>query len=732
MSKTWPVLYRRTSTGAIQQWKVWTEGNEIFTEYGQVDGVKQITSKKATEKCFGHSNARNPEEQAIFEAESMFNKRANLKYTTGIETAQEANPILPMLAHNFEDHKHKINWEAGVLVQPKFDGCVIGTTELQTDQGIKTIREIVDNKLQVKVLSYNENTKELEYKSVHNWFKNGVLPKKDWYVIVLENGKTLKCTSNHKILTERGWVPYLELDEKTDRVMSTSFTSKQVGRILGSFLGDGSLQVDKRGTGIAYRFIFSHTNKEYFDYKVGLFGLEGRVIEYTTGYGSKGWRFVSNALTKTNFPIDELVYRGVIDNCSARKLIKSDILKKYLTKEGLSLWIGDDGTLGKNNGNPETPRLALATHNFSIEQINEIVSYFDAVWGCKPSIYTDKRVNSTGKFLAFSTKDTFYILTNLINCQCAGVSYKYYYSGKIMAPLSTEIEPQKFYLRRSGNMPPAMRYDIEVGDNHNYIANGIVVHNCRALSYRDENNNIVMTTRQGKPWATLPHIARALEEVIPIGSTDVLDGELYLHGVTFQTVSRLIKKQRPESSSIQYYVYDVITDNAITQEERNGYLNTLLAISQDNPQVKDVVVNVPTFIAMSERDVYGYQKDFVSQGYEGAIVRLPKALYKMNGRSNELLKVKSFDEGEFEIVGYKEGIGRFEGCVIWQCITKGGKTFDCVPKGTLEDKRDWYENADIYVGKLLSVKYFGLSENGTPRFPVGLDCLGGIGIKEDR
>jgi DNA ligase 1 len=249
---------------------------------------------------------------------------------------------------------------------------------------------------------------------------------------------------------------------------------------------------------------------------------------------------------------------------------------------------------------------------------------------------------------------------------------------------------------------------------------------CRALAYRDENDNIVMTTRQGKKWETLPHIVRALEEILPVGSTDVLDGELYLHGVTFQSVTRLVKKHRPESKDIQYCVYDVITDKAITQSERNVYLTTMLAMLQSNSLVKDVVVYVPTYIALSEKDVYDYQKDFVSAGYEGAIVRIPDALYKMNGRSNELLKVKSFDEDDFEIVGYNEGVGKFAGCVIWRCITKEGKTFDCVPKGTLEDKREWYDNAESYIGKMLSVKYFGLSEDKIPRFGVGL------GIKEDR
>lgn len=361
--KTWPTLYRRTSTGAIQQWKVWTEDDTIWTEYGQVNGAMQRTSKKAEPKNVGRANATSAERQAELEAQAMWTKRADLKYTPDIDKAQTAEPVLPMLAHNFEDQKARLQYP--VFVQPKLDGV-------------------------------------------------------------------------------------------------------------------------------------------------------------------------------------------------------------------------------------------------------------------------------------------------------------------------------------------------------------------RCLAYRDDDGQVVLSSRQGKPW-NLPHVAAEVAKILPVGSTDVLDGEIYLHGVTFQSVTRMVKKHRPETTSLKYMIYDVITDQAFTQSERINYLKGLFRGHEF-----DTLMLVPTEVANTEIEVYNIQKNYVSGGYEGAIVRKPHAPYKMNARSNDLLKVKSFLEEDFKIVGYKQGVGRFAGLVIWVCETAEGKTFDCVPKGSMEDKAEWFANADKYVGKLLSVKFFEYTEDGIPRFPVGL------GIKEDR
>ena len=65
-----------------------------------------------------------------------------------------------------------------VLVLPKIassnlNGCFSRNAMVITNLGLLPIGDIVDKKLQVKALSYNESTGDLEFKRVVNYFNNG-------------------------------------------------------------------------------------------------------------------------------------------------------------------------------------------------------------------------------------------------------------------------------------------------------------------------------------------------------------------------------------------------------------------------------------------------------------------------------------------------------------------------------------------------------------------------------
>ena len=89
---------------------------------------------------------------------------------------------------------------------PKTDEerCISEDTLIITEDGEKTIKEICESKYTGKVLSFNINSKEKEFKKIlnHNIQQNN----NDWYEIELEDGKKIKCTGNHKIFTDKGWV----------------------------------------------------------------------------------------------------------------------------------------------------------------------------------------------------------------------------------------------------------------------------------------------------------------------------------------------------------------------------------------------------------------------------------------------------------------------------------------------------------------------------------------------
>lgn len=240
----------------------------------------------------------------------------------------------------------------------------------------------------------------------------------------------------------------------------------------------------------------------------------------------------------------------------------------------------------------------------------------------------------------------------------------------------------------------------------------------RCMAYWN-NDEVILMSRLGKTY-DVPHIKEELERILP--KEQVLDGELYVHGLNFQEITRLVKKNRPESIQLQYHVYDGFIKNDMMVPYNQRHCG-LLRILKDAKHAQ-VVRNS---IATNEAHVMEDQGNFVVEGYEGAMVRNSDMHYRLKHRSSDLLKVKTFKDDEFLVVGHDVGEGRFSETPIWICETKDKRQFRVTPKGTMAERKQALSEASEYIGQWLKVKYFELSEDGIPRFPVGL----GLRLPED-
>lgn len=232
----------------------------------------------------------------------------------------------------------------------------------------------------------------------------------------------------------------------------------------------------------------------------------------------------------------------------------------------------------------------------------------------------------------------------------------------------------------------------------------------RCMAYW-EGDKVMLLSRGGKEY-DVPHIKEELEEKLP--KDVVLDGEIYIHGVTFQEVTRAVKKYREESKLLQYHVYD-----SFKKDNKDADFQERIMLAAKTVDPIDCCELVITLSPRDEAEVRKFHSTFVVEGYEGAIVRNRKGPYKLKHRSSDLLKLKSFMDDEYKVVGFERGAGRFEECPIWVCETEDGSTFKVTPKGTMAERKAMLMNADIYLGKFLKVKYFELTEDGIPRFPIG-------------
>ena len=227
-------------------------------------------------------------------------------------------------------------------------------------------------------------------------------------------------------------------------------------------------------------------------------------------------------------------------------------------------------------------------------------------------------------------------------------------------------------------------------------------------------------SRQWKPFATLQHIRDALQPAFDkYPELLAVDGEMYSHKLKdkFEEIVSIVKQPKASAAdiekckkSIQYHVYDIVTKGNIDFKQRRADYNYL--VTEIN---SPYIVAVDTLCADNQEELDLAFQEYMDEGYEGQMIRTWNSLYQ-HKRTKDLLKRKDFHENEYEIVGYKEGKGSREGCIILRLAMSDGKEFDSVPVGGIEyQKRLWTRRLDI-LGMQATVKYQNLSSDGIPRF----------------
>lgn len=243
----------------------------------------------------------------------------------------------------------------------------------------------------------------------------------------------------------------------------------------------------------------------------------------------------------------------------------------------------------------------------------------------------------------------------------------------------------------------------------------------RCIAYND-GGKIVLESRKGKAFPHMNHLRASVFDLLN-KDNQILDGELYSDVLDFQRVVGLVRKESLSQQDIydlkhiKYRIYDMFsTDDSVTQlpfVQRHAMAEKLIKNDQH-------LIIVENYEITDEDSIQGLHDQFVQEGYEGIMVRNPSMPYQMDKRSSGLMKFKSFKDGEYPIVGYTEATGNDAGTVIWICEAPNGITFKARPTGTREQRTTWFENADKIVGKNLTVRYFELTNDGIPRFPVGV------------
>jgi len=119
-------IYKKTKTGATQEWTIEVVGNKYRTISGQTDGKKIINEWTIVYgKNEGKANGTTDNEQALKEAIAKRTKKLESGYFENIKHINKTQYFEPMLASKWEDCKDKVTYP--IYSQAKLDGirCIV-------------------------------------------------------------------------------------------------------------------------------------------------------------------------------------------------------------------------------------------------------------------------------------------------------------------------------------------------------------------------------------------------------------------------------------------------------------------------------------------------------------------------------------------------------------------------------------------------------------------------------
>lgn len=260
----------------------------------------------------------------------------------------------------------------------------------------------------------------------------------------------------------------------------------------------------------------------------------------------------------------------------------------------------------------------------------------------------------------------------------------------------------------------------------------------RLLGQHLGGKNVSCRSYLNRPITHLKHIEEdilTLSAYLPAYAT--LDGELYRHGMIFQDIisaTKTVISDHKDVLNIEFHIFDIYYDlNPSSEDRYTLLLSAYQRYKEEKEQKGDTKISiqiVPNYVVNSHLEIVRYKDYFVSLGYEGAVIRhsgygtLPGTKnYEMSrykpGRSTHIYKLKDFIDEEGIVVGVSEAEGKESGAAL--LIIRDKYNIDTrIRFGTLIDRREWFYNPNIVLGKKFTFRYFIRGKDNAPIQPTGV------------
>lgn len=254
----------------------------------------------------------------------------------------------------------------------------------------------------------------------------------------------------------------------------------------------------------------------------------------------------------------------------------------------------------------------------------------------------------------------------------------------------------------------------------------------------DTREDVVKITSHNGIVYNIKHLEKVLYplfiELMDKGYYDfVLDGEVYIPYANVTTIGGAARNpDNPRHKELQIVLYDLAV-SGIVQEDRINILYDLNLDVHSNSNTAPTVFMCHTEYTYDTEQAFKQLEVSLARDYEGLILRDLQAEYQFGRRRGNMMKLKKFEDAEFEVIDIveygnrprfasdnsimsdhdvKTAIGY--GCKFILKNNINNLTFESDAMGTAFERSKYVDNKSNIIGKMVTVKFYERTKNGLP------------------
>lgn len=228
-----------------------------------------------------------------------------------------------------------------------------------------------------------------------------------------------------------------------------------------------------------------------------------------------------------------------------------------------------------------------------------------------------------------------------------------------------------------------------------------------------------LMSRQGKEFIGMQHIISDLEQ---LGIGWFYDGELVRKnidnlsdGENFRIGTGIINSDSESKNEIKFVIFDYFPESDIKNKEstdkyklRRKMLNELREVIAEK-NLKNIEIVTMVYEGTDQTQIMKWLDYAVEHGWEGLMLN-KDSTYKCK-RTTDLIKIKRFYTMDLPIVEALEGDGRLKGTLGALVVKYKDNTVNIGSGFNDETRREFWEDRDNLVGRIIEVKYKEISRD---------------------